>query len=327
MSADHVAPAPARLPPPTPGPPPRFSVVIPAYRAAATVASTIASALAQTAPAHEVIVVDDGSPDDTAEIAAATSPAVRVERIGHAGEAAARNAGARLARSEFVAYLDADDRYEPRFLEAVGHLAAVRPDLDVVTADAVFETPEGPRGTFYGSNPFPVDDQRRAILRSCFLTTLSAVRTTRISDVGGFDETLVQAADWDFWIRLVLDGSRVGLVAEPLSRYRIHPGQASARRSESLRARATVLEKTLATATLTPDERRLVEELLPGLRERAATASALEAPSRAAARRRWVAIAADRRLSRRGRTLGVVGCAAPGLAARRARAGGESGGR
>jgi glycosyltransferase involved in cell wall biosynthesis len=319
----EVAAPPAPVAPATPtaahAATPTFSVIIPAYQSAAVIGDAIASVLAQTAPPEEVIVVDDGSTDDLAGAVAAASgedeARVRIVRIEHAGESAARNAGLAAATSDFVAMLDADDRYEPGFLAAIGSLAASRPDLDVLTADAVFDAGDGSRGTFYDANLFPVVDQRAAILRSCFLTTLSAVRTEP-ARATGFDPRLLQGGDWDFWIRLILAGSRVGLVRQPLTRYRIHPGQASARRAHSLAARVTVLEKALRSGDLRATERQSVEASLPPFRARAAAAAAREAATSKEARATWWAAARDGKQPVRLRAAGLVGALWPGGARR-----------
>src|SRR5436305_1316030 len=106
-------------PPPEPGlkspaERPTFSIVITAYQAAGTIATAVESALAQTHPALEVLVVDDGSTDDLAVALAPYAERIRVVRRENGGGAAARNTGAESARGDFMAVLDADDAYHPR---------------------------------------------------------------------------------------------------------------------------------------------------------------------------------------------------------------------
>jgi hypothetical protein len=269
----------------------------------------------QTRPPDDIIVVDDGSTDDVAAALERFGERVRLVRIAHCGPGTALNTGVAEVRTEFVTFLDADDVYEPTYLAEVSRMAESRPDLDLIAVDSIFETADGPSGRFYEVNTFPQGDQRTAILRSCFVLMFTAVRVTRLRAVGGFDESLARAKDWDMWIRLILDGARAGLVDKPLARYRLHPHQLSANRVLSLEARVTVLEKTLAHAALSDDERAEAQRALHIARTRAAVTAVLASPSR----RGWFTLARDGRLSRGARGFGVIGAVSPSLAARQAR--------
>src|ERR1019366_2789020 len=94
--------------------PPSVSVIIPAYNAGQRIARAIASALAQTRPVLEIIVVDDGSTDDTAKVASSFGPPVQVTSKPNGGPASARNLAASLAQGDWLAMLDADDWWFPR---------------------------------------------------------------------------------------------------------------------------------------------------------------------------------------------------------------------
>jgi glycosyltransferase involved in cell wall biosynthesis len=117
------------------------SVVIPAFDAARFIASAIRSALAQTRPVLEVIVVDDGSRDDTAAVARAAGANVIVQ--ANAGPGAARNAGVRAARGEWIAFLDADDVWHPRKLERQWAAHACCPGASLLGTDFVLVSPRG----------------------------------------------------------------------------------------------------------------------------------------------------------------------------------------
>ena len=308
-----VPPAPAA---PPRAEPPTFSVVVPAYQAAGVVAGAVRSALAQTVPAVEVVVVDDGSTDDLAGALRPFGDRVRLVRSAHVGLPAVRNLGVAGAVGEFVAFLDADDAYEPDFLAALGSLAQQRPDLDILTADAWFDVAGTPTGTFHAANPFPVHDQRTAVLTGCFLTTMTAVRRSRLLEVGGFDARLTHGEDWDCWIRLVLDGSRAGLVDAPLSRYRIHDGQLSARRAASLRGRYEIMSGLVDRADLAPAERAAVAARLPALRVRVAVAEAVESTAgQLGVRRAWLRVATLPATPRRSRLAALAALASPRLGA------------
>ena len=239
--------------------PPTFSVVIAAYQAAGTVADAVRSALDQTHPPLEVIVCDDGSTDGTAQVLTGFGRSIRVVRRPNGGESAAKNTAVAAARGDYVVVLDADDVFHPRRLEALTWLAGARPDLDVLTTDAVLEADGVPMRRAYGPSwPFPAQDQRSAILDRNFVLGLCAVRRERWLAAGGFDEGLALTADWEFWQRLVLGGSGIGLVAEPLARYRLTSGTLSSDRIRLVRARLEVLARASARPDLSAYERKVV---------------------------------------------------------------------
>jgi glycosyltransferase involved in cell wall biosynthesis len=238
--------------------PPTFSIVIPAFQAADTIGAAVRSALDQVHPAQEVIVVDDGSTDDLDGALRPFEGRIELIRKANGGAASARNAGTEAASGEFVAVLDADDRFHPRRIEALAQLAAQRPDLDLVTTDARFVVGGEEAGSFLADNPFAAADQRTAILRSCFVGGWPAVRISRLREVGGFDEGLRVGVDWDCWLRLILAGCRAGLVDRPYYDYVLHPGALTSNRKRSLWGRVTLLEKAALNPDLRPEERPLL---------------------------------------------------------------------
>jgi hypothetical protein len=258
----------------TPADPPSFAVVIPAFNSEDTVAVAVRSALEQTVPAQEVIVVDDGSTDDTVGALAPFEDRVLLIRQENGGVGSARNAGVHAARADFIAFLDDDDVYHPRRLEALGALGAERPDLDILTTDAVFVWQGQPAGGFHEDHPFPVADQRSAVLETCFTTNGPAVRRSRLLEIGGFDEDMVTSDDWDCLVRLVLSGSEAGLVEEPLLEYHVRPGSLSSNRLVALWDRVRLLEKAEAMHDLTQHETATLKHSLARHRTRASLAEA-----------------------------------------------------
>src|SRR4051794_6053007 len=218
-------------PPAMPASAPSFSIIIAAYQAAGTVGEAIDSALAQTAPPHEVVVCDDGSTDDLDAALAPYRQRIRLVRKANGGEASAKNAAAREATGDFVVILDADDTFMPERLERLGALAAERPELDILTTDAYLEH-DGRvlRRCYRPAWPFAFGGQREEILRRNFIFGLAAVRRERLLALGGFDESIPRTTDWNLWIRMILRGSQAGAVLEPLARYRVHPTSLSADR-------------------------------------------------------------------------------------------------
>jgi GT2 family glycosyltransferase len=298
---------------------PAFSVVIAAWRAAATVGEAVASALQQTSPAAEVIVCDDGSPDDVAGALASVRGRVRLIRHAHAGAAAARNAAARLASGDFIVVLDADDVWLPERLERLGDLAAARPDLDVLTTDAWFEVDGHRAGRFYAQpRYFPIADQATEILRRNFVMGHAAVRQPSWWRVGGFDETVRIGEDWDFWLRLLFAGAQVGCVDEPLAIYRIHSGSLSDDRPASLRARVALLDRAAARSDLTPALRRVLRDSRRGHLRRAllAEAEAALAAGQPGARGRAIGVLTGPGMPVTTRLRALAAAAAPGRAGR-----------
>jgi len=314
---------PVLAPPPRaavePGPRPTFSVVIAAFQAATTIADAIDSALDQTVPALEVVVCDDGSTDGLGEVVSRYGDRVSLIRQENRGEGAAKNAAAHAARGEFVAILDADDVYLPERLEALGTLASTRPDLDILTTDAYLETAGEVVKTCYGDDwSFEVEDQRRAILMRNFIFGLAAVRRTRLFSVGGFDETLRYATDWDCWVRLILDGATAGLVQMPLARYRLHRASLSAQRAALYRGRASVLAKAETHPALNATERAAVRRSRreqEGLALLAEAHQALQEP-RPDARRRALAVATSADIRTGTRLKAAAAALAPRAAGR-----------
>jgi glycosyltransferase involved in cell wall biosynthesis len=240
---------------------PTFSVLIAAYESAGFIHDAVQSALDQEPPPLELIVGDDGSTDDLAGALAPFGTAVRVVRIEHAGEAAAKNAAAAAATGHFLAFLDADDRFLPGRLAAIGQLAAEEPDLDVITTDAYLVHDGRVLDRCYGpGHAFAPADQRSAILRTNFVLGLSAVRRSRFVEVGGFDTSVLYTTDWELWIRLIFSGSRVGIVPKPLAEYRLHGASMSARRAAMSRGRLDTLARAAARSDLSDGERAILEE-------------------------------------------------------------------
>jgi glycosyltransferase involved in cell wall biosynthesis len=219
-----------------------FSVVIPAHDAAQHLAQTLAAVRAQTHPPREIVVVDDGSRDGTAALA--RSLGARVYEQTNAGPSAARNAGVGRASAEWIAFLDADDRWSPRYLETVTRAAALCPDVRVVftnyaiagegddcsdshTADRHFRSLVK-REVAPGIARCDRQSLLRAYLgsRKFIQTSALAVRRDAFLACGGYDESLRIAEDFELLLRLFAHSTAV-VVEEPLVTYRRHPANAT----------------------------------------------------------------------------------------------------
>ena len=180
---------------------------------------------------------DDGSTDGTDDALAPVrrpdpAPPARERRCsGGVQRAASRRSG------DFVVVLDADDVFEPERIEALSELAAARPDLDIVTTDAAWESDGRVVGRFNGeANPFEVENQRAAILERCFIVARACAVSTVLGERRA-GQSLEVAADWDCWIRMILGGSKAGSVDEPLLLYRLREGSVRPERLTSFQHR------------------------------------------------------------------------------------------
>jgi glycosyltransferase involved in cell wall biosynthesis len=228
---------------------PEVSIVVPAYNAGQTLAQTLASIMAQTVDDYEVIVVDDGSSDDTAQVAAqaqAQDSRVTVVSTANGGVARARNRGIAETTGSFVAFLDADDLWRPTKLAEQLERFAADPSAGVcVTAATRIDDLSREVDSMRMEN---TDDTCAALLlRSMVAGCISSgvVRRSLIEAVGGFDPAFSQCADWDLWLRLSRQ-SRFSLIDEDLVLYRTHSGNMSSNVSLLERDTFAVLDKFFA---------------------------------------------------------------------------------
>ena len=225
------------------------SVIIPTYNYGRFVAGAIESALGQTCPSVEVIVVDDGSTDDTAEVVGKFGERVRYLRQENSGVGAARNRGVAEAVGEFIAFLDADDTWEPTKLEK--QLAVFERDPEVGLVHCGMREFDSETG---GTVATHVDGQAGWVADELLLWERPAiigpggtimVRRDAFEAVGGFDERMRVSEDWDFCYR-VARRYKVGFVAEPLVNYRSHPAAAHRDVSELERGMSRFYQKAFA---------------------------------------------------------------------------------
>lgn len=235
---------------------PSISVVIPAYNAAATLARAIESVLAQTWPAHQIVVVDDGSADRTADVArqlkdGAGGDRIRVLQQPNAGPSAARNRGVAEATGEWVAFLDADDWYYPERLELHARMIQADPELDFVVGNFDYRDPAGTllrpsmassalgrellaRHGECGSAVIEGPDLARYIVEQFSDTrTLTLPRAT-FQRLGGFPQDLSICEDVVFLLRLCACSRRAGVSCRAGAVYSVH--DAGLIRSDRLRA-------------------------------------------------------------------------------------------
>lgn len=313
-----LAPEPAGPLPEAPAAP-TFSVIVAAHNTAGTIRETVETALDQTHPAHEVIVCDDASPaDERAALEGLLDRVVYLSNERNLGIGGAKRTAAEAATGDYVVAVDADDAMKPTRLESLAELVRLRPDLDIVNTEADMEVDGvAVRHAYQDDWPFPVEGQREEILRRCFISPGGAVKRSRLVEVGSFAPLMVLFEDWDLYARLILTGSRAGLVDEPLLRYRIHPGQASASWTSKLhRGEAATLLRIVEHPSLSGHERGIVEATLAETRRRLARAEAREVllEGGQAARQTLLAVARDGEQPLPARAKALASAASPALA-------------
>jgi glycosyltransferase involved in cell wall biosynthesis len=244
---------------------PTLAVIVAVHDMAARLGAALGSAFDQTLPADEVVVCDDGSTDEVDEALEPHRRQITLVRIPHRGEGAAKNAAVAACTTDFVVVLDADDEMDRRRLEAISWLARSRPDLDLIVTELEQVGPGAETHSWRLAEQFPAEDQRRAILRSNFLPA-PALRRRALLEAGGFDEELTYGTDWECHIRMVLRGSRAGLILAPLYRYHRWPGQQTADRQRVLDGRVDVLERVAARLPLGDEDRVWLDRSLAAAR-------------------------------------------------------------
>jgi len=198
------------------------SCIVPVYNGERHLGEALDSIAAQSHREHETIVVDDGSTDATAELVASRGNAVRYFRQENAGGAAARNRGIGMARGEFVAFLDADDRWHPEKLERQLARFAARPELDVSLAHVQnFWMPEvaGERALLEG--------HRRTQPMPGYSAGTLLVRRQLFARLGLFNAAMRHGEQTEWFLRGRELGAVVEVLPEVLLERRLHGGNVS----------------------------------------------------------------------------------------------------
>ncbi len=228
---------------------PTISVVIPVYNGAKTIRETIASVLAQSFEDLEVLVINDGSTDETGEIVQRIAdPRLKLLNYPNAGLAASRNRGIHRAKGEYISFIDADDLWTPDKLAAQYQALQEHPQAQVayswtdwIDLDDRLIRPAA-RLSFEGRVY-----EYLVLLDFLGCGSNPLIRREFLLHVGGFDESLPAAEDWDLWIRLAAQGEFV-CVRSPQILYRQVPNSMSRHTKRQGNAGLRVIAKTFAAA-------------------------------------------------------------------------------
>jgi glycosyltransferase involved in cell wall biosynthesis len=216
----------------------KISVVIPAYNAAPFLARCLESVFAQTLKLEEVIVVDDTSTDNTASLAEELGAKV-IRRAVNGGLSAARNSGIQHASSEWIALLDADDRWMPEKLER--QVACIRPEVVLIYTGLRYFDDNGIRGVR------PAIDPAEALKMLRYRNPIPCsyiVRRDALMHDGGYREDIRACEDWEMLVRLQRLG-KFEAVTDPLMDVYLHPGSLSANPRRMIHALDQIIDTTL----------------------------------------------------------------------------------
>ena len=227
-----------------------ISVIIPTYNYGRFLRETIDSALAQTYPALEIIVIDDGSSDDTPQILAEYGDRIRAIRQNNQGVGAARNTGIAAARGEYLSFLDSDDVWNPGKLEMEIARFEADPSLGMVHCGAEsFDTAGNTvKVSLTGMEGWVAPELLRLDREVIAAPGSGTMVPKRVAEeVGGYDDRLQPSEDWDFCYRIAVR-YRVGFVDTVLVRYRLHPSGIHLNVSRMESAMLMALEKAFMSS-------------------------------------------------------------------------------
>jgi glycosyltransferase involved in cell wall biosynthesis len=241
---------------------PRVSVIIPTHNRASMVREAMESVSAQTFQDWDLLVVDDGSTDDTERYLATVRSPFRYVRTPHRGVSAARNTGIDITGGEWIAFLDSDDLWLPRKLERQLRALRAGPPVSLCYTDEIWIR--------NGRRVNPRERHRKhsgwifeRCLPLCIISPSSALIHRKVlEDVGGFDETLPACEDYDLWLRITLRYAVRFLEEKLIIKRGGHSDQLSQAHWGMDRFRVRALSRILGDSLLTESQSAIVREEL-----------------------------------------------------------------
>lgn len=228
---------------------PVISIIIPAYNAAHLIGETLASIPPACSLPYEIIVSDDGSADNLQPL---LNSDIHFIRNANAGPGAARNAGAGIARGEFLLFLDADDRLLPKAIDRLYAVLTAAPKAALAYGRYIGIDENG--DVTSGARPLtqPSGQVARALFQSNFIVNPGVVlmRREAFESVGGFMPALRYSEDWELWVRLALHHDFAALHGAPVLEYRRHSQSKTAGTKRMAMEMTKAVEVTFANPDL-----------------------------------------------------------------------------
>jgi glycosyltransferase involved in cell wall biosynthesis len=217
-----------------------ISVIIPVYNGATFLGDAIQSVLSQNYEPLEIIVVNDGSTDDTAGVATSFGSTVRYHHQENAGAAAARNQGLSMATGDFIAFLDADDLYVPGKLAGQMRRFEKTPDCEIVIGGQQYEALDGSNDAISLPNRAEARGEHLSLQLGC-----SLFRRDVFAKVGGFNVSLRHCDDWDWFLRARELGVRIIIHRDVVLRQRLHASNLTRQQEEGAKYQRLVFKLSL----------------------------------------------------------------------------------
>lgn len=249
---------------PVPPRQPLISIVVPCHNYGRFLGEAIESLQRQTWPSWECIIIDDGSTDNTEQVAehyAKLDARIRVLSQPKRGVSAARNAGLSACIGDYVQFLDADDKLDPEKLERHAMYLMAKPDADIVYGDVGYfhegdgdlATPVSRRLHFARISGQGEDVLASLLRRNIMVVNAPMIRRSALDDIGPFNQDLAGHEDWEYWIRLAIAGKTFHFLAAPNAKalVRVHAASAVQNAVPMLMTNLAVRQQ-LAQKNLTP---------------------------------------------------------------------------
>jgi len=231
-----------------------ISVIIPTYNSEQFILQSVISVFKQSYKNYELIVVDDGSTDNTRNLLNQYRKNLQYIYQKNSGVSSARNTGIKKSKGEYIAILESDDFYEKYFLEELAEF------IDIIDTDIVYcnmnivDENNKNIGIRYKKEPEPVTI-KRMLIQNYIVPSQTLIRKKLIENIGLFDEQIEVGDDWDFWLRALLNGCNFKYLNKCLTNYRVYKNQSRSFMNidKAYKNELLILDKFYANFNLPPE--------------------------------------------------------------------------